>query len=343
MKQQPAFDLGGVSIAAGQRMSVGLPMARLYTHTEMTMPVHVVHGRQAGPTLFVSAAIHGDEINGIEIIRQLLKNRALLRLKGTLLAIPFVNPFGVIQRSRYLPDRRDLNRSFPGSPSGSLAGRLAHLFVEQIVKRCTHGIDLHTGSNHRTNLPQIRADLKDTETARLAKIFGAPLVLHSEVRDGSLREAAVDLGLPVLLFEGGEALYFNPAAIKNGVRGILNVMRDIGMLPVSRKTKPNEPIYAEKTHWIRAISSGIFEKQVRLGALVHKGDLLGILNDPLGDELARIFAPVTGVVIGQLNLPLCYEGDALINIAAVKNAAEAEEILEDYTSELTVEDFGLER
>lgn len=178
MKQQPAFELGGVSIAAGQRMSVGLPMARLYTHTEMTMPVHVVHGRQAGPTLFVSAAIHGDEINGIEIIRQLLKNRALLRLKGTLLAIPFVNPFGVIQRSRYLPDRRDLNRSFPGSPSGSLAGRLAHLFVEQIVKRCTHGIDLHTGSNHRTNLPQIRADLKDTETARLAKIFGAPLVLH---------------------------------------------------------------------------------------------------------------------------------------------------------------------
>jgi len=343
MKRQPAFELGGEVIAAGRRLSVGLPMARLYTHTEMTMPVHVVHGRQAGPTLFVSAAIHGDEINGIEIIRQLLKNRSLNRLKGTLLAIPFVNPFGVIQRSRYLPVRRDLNRSFPGSPSGSLAGRLAHLFVEQIVRRCTHGIDLHTGSNHRSNLPQIRADLTDAETARLAKVFGAPLVLHSEVRDGSLREAAVDLGLPVLLFEGGEALYFNPAAIKSGVRGILNVMRAIGMLPASRKSRENEPIYAEKTHWIRATRSGIFEKRARLGALVHKGDLLGILSDPLGDELSRFFAPVTGVVIGQLNLPLCYEGDALMNIAAVKNAAEAEEILEDYTSELTVEDFGLER
>lgn len=343
MKRQPAFDLGGVSIAAGRRMSVGLPMARLFTHTEMTMPVHVVHGRQAGPTLFVSAAIHGDEINGIEIIRQLLKNRALNHLKGSLLAIPFANPFGVIQRSRYLPDRRDLNRSFPGSATGSLAGRLAHLFVEQIVRRCTHGIDLHTGSNHRSNLPQIRADLTDAETARLAKVFGAPLVLHSEVRDGSLREAAVDLGLPILLYEGGEALYFNPAAIKNGVRGILNVMRAIGMLPAPRKFAQSEPIYADKTHWIRATRSGIFEKHIRLGALVRKGELLGLLSDPLGDEVAHIFAPVTGVVIGQLNLPLCYEGDALMNIAAVKNAAEAEEILEGYSSELTVEDFGLER
>lgn len=318
-------------------------MARLYTHTEMTMPVHVVHGRQAGPTLFVSAAIHGDEINGIEIIRQLLHHRALTRLKGTLLAIPFANPFGVIQRSRYLPDRRDLNRSFPGSATGSLAGRLAHLFVEQIVRRCTHGVDLHTGSNHRSNLAQIRADLTDDETARLAKVFGAPLVLHSEVRDGSLREAAVDLGLPVLLYEGGEALYFNPAAIKSGVRGILNVMRAIGMLPATRKLLQHEPIYADKSHWIRATRSGIFEKHTRLGALVRKGALLGVLCDPLGDEVTRIIAPVTGVVIGQLNLPLCYEGDALVNIAAVKNAAEAEEILEGYSSELTIEDFGLER
>lgn len=343
MRKQPAFSIGGVEVAAGTRATVDLPMARLYTHSEVTLPVHIVHGRQKGPTLMISAAIHGDEINGVEIIRKLLQSRSLSRMKGTLLAIPVVNPFGFINRSRYLPDRRDLNRSFPGSPSGSLAGRLAHLFMEQIVDRCTHAIDLHTGSNHRSNLPQIRADLKDPETARLAGAFGAPLMLHSEVRDGSLREAVADRGMPILLYEAGEALYFNPAAIKVGVRGIISVMRAIDMLPRSHKKNGTEPIVSRKTHWVRASMSGIFEKRVGMGQLVHKGDLLGVLSDPLGDDTSELRTPITGVVIGQLNLPLIHEGDALMNIARVKDTEEAEEALDGYTSELTEEDFGLER
>lgn len=343
MKRQAPFALGGVEVAAGERTTIDLPLAELYTHSAVTLPVHVVHGKQTGPTLFISATIHGDEINGVEIIRRLLRNKVMSRLKGTLLAVPIVNPFGFIQRSRYLPDRRDLNRSFPGSPKGSLAGRIAYLFMQEIVRRSTHGIDIHTGSNYRSNLPQVRTSLDDDENVRLAMAFGAPMVIHSQVRDGSLREAVADYGIPVLLYEAGEALYFNESAIRLGVRGALNVMRTIGMLaPGSTRQKPS-PVVSRKTNWVRATRSGIFSKQVSLGNLVHKDDPLGILSDPLGDESEVILAPFTGVVIGQSTLPLIHEGDALFNLARVEDIGEAGDVLDDFTSSLTEEDFGLER
>ena len=343
MKPQAPFTLGGTEVAGGGRTTIELPMARLYTHSKITLPVHVVHGKQAGPTLFVSAAIHGDEINGVEIIRRLLHNKAIARLKGTLLATPVVNPYGFIQRSRYLPDRRDLNRSFPGTPKGSLAGRIAHLFMQEIVCRSTHGIDIHTGSNYRSNLPQIRTSLDNGENLRLAKAFGTPMIIHAEIRDGSLREAVADQGIPILLYEAGEALYFNESAIRSGVRGVLNVMRAIGMLPADRKKRNQEPLISRKTSWVRASKSGVFYKQATLGTLVRKGELLGFINDPLGDQEESIRAPFTGVVIGQLTLPLVHEGDALVNLAHVDDLSEAEEVLDDYTSTLTEEDFGLER
>jgi predicted deacylase len=343
MKRQPSFTLNGVVVAAGERATIDLPMARLYTHSKMGLPVHVVHGKQAGPALFVSAAIHGDEINGVEIIRRLLRNRSINRIKGTLLAVPVVNPYGFIQHSRYLPDRRDLNRSFPGSPKGSLASRIAHLFMQEIVRRCTHGIDIHTGSNYRSNLPQIRTDLEDAENLRLANAFGTPMIIHSGIRDGSLREAVAEQGIPVLLYEAGEALYFNEPAIRSGVRGIINVMRAIGMLPRSRKARGQEPVISNKTSWVRAPRSGVFFKKATLGTLVHKGEALGIINDPLGYESESIQAPCTGVIIGQLTLPLVHEGDALVHLAEVADLDEAGVALDDYASTLTDEDFGLER
>ncbi len=342
MKKQAPFTLGGVDVEAGQRTTIDLPMARLYTHSEVTLPVHVVHGKQAGPTLFISAAIHGDEINGVEIIRRLLNLKSMSRIKGTLLAVPVVNPFGFIQRSRYLPDRRDLNRSFPGSPKGSLASRIANLFMQEIVCRSTHGIDIHTGSNFRSNLPQIRTSLEDKENVRLAKAFGAPMVVHSQLRDGSLREAVSDQGIPVLLYEAGEALYFNEGAIRSGVRGIINVMRAIGMLSAKSGRKKQDPIISRKTNWVRATRSGVFFKQVSLGNLVREGDVLGNINDPLGDECESVLAPFTGIVIGQLTLPLVHEGDALVNMARVADPNEAEVALDDYTSALNDEDYGLE-
>jgi predicted deacylase len=339
----PPFDFGGATIQPGERQTVELPMARLYTHNEMTLPVQVVHGKRPGPVMFVSAAVHGDEINGVEIIRRLLAGKSLRNLRGTLLAVPVVNPFGFIQRARYLPDRRDLNRSFPGTAKGSLAGRMAYLFMHEIANRCDYGIDLHTGSNFRSNLPQIRSSMDDPQTLEMATVFGAPIVVPSELREGSLRESVAALGKPVLVYEAGEALYFNEAAIRVGLRGILNVLRHVGMLPASKRAKGKDPIVTDRSSWIRAMMSGLFSRRVKLGDLVKRGDLIGNLSDPLGDDREDVIAPFTGVVIGQLNLPLAHEGDALIHLARVPDPDEAEETLDIYSSSLTDEDFALER
>lgn len=343
MNRAKPFKFGGETIPPGSRATVALPMARLYTNNEMTLPVQVVHGRTSGPVLFVSAAVHGDEINGVEIVRRLLNSRTLKNLRGTLLAVPVANPFGFIQRSRYLPDRRDLNRSFPGKVKGSLAGRLAHLFMTEIGSRCDFGIDLHTGSNFRSNLPQIRACLHDPKTIELASAFGAPIVVPSELREGSLREAVAALGKPVLVFEGGEALYFNESVIRTGLRGILKLMRHTGMLTPDKRAKYREPIITNRTSWVRANMSGTFSLKIKLGGLVKKGKVLGILSDPFGDDREEVLAPFTGVVIGQLNLPLAHEGDALIHLAKVPDHEEAEEVMDEYTSSLTEDDFCLER
>jgi predicted deacylase len=334
MKKNIPFEFAGVSVEPGARASVDLDIARLYTHNDMTLPVQIVNGRRAGPVMFVCAAVHGDEINGVEIIRRLLAHRNLNELRGTLLAIPLVNPYGFIHRSRYLPDRRDLNRAFPGSLKGSLAGRLAYHFMHDVASRCDFGVDLHTGSNYRTNLAQVRANLDDERTRELAMAFGAPLIIDSPLREGSLREAVSSLGKPVLVFEGGEALYFNESAIRTGLRGIRRLMRHTGMLPRQRRSARFEPIVAHKSSWVRAPMSGIFSGTVGLGAVVEKGDSLGTLSAPLGDESAQVLAPFSGIVIGRLNLPLAYEGDALLHLARISAEDEAEETIDEYTSYL---------
>jgi len=319
------FEINGRVIAPGERATVDLPVARLYTHAPIAMPVHVVRSRKSGPTLFVSAAIHGDELNGVEIIRRLLRARAMRRLRGTVVAIPIVNIHGFIDRSRYLPDRRDLNRSFPGSDHGSLAARLAHLFMTEIVERCTHGIDLHTGAIHRSNLPQIRANVDDPETDRLARCFDVPVVLNDTLRDGSLRQAAAERGIPMLLYEAGEALRFDETSIRAGVRGIINVMRALEMLPPARSRRhAGGPVVARASNWVRAPISGVFRAEIPLGARVARNGLLGVVSDPFGECEAEVTSPHDGIIIGRSNLPLANEGDALFNVArftAVDDAA----------------------
>lgn len=201
--------IGEHSIAKGESKKIKLPTVRLYTDTDMSIPVFIKRGKRPGPTIFISSAIHGDELNGIEIISRLIHSKAINALKGTLIAVPMVNGFGVLNQSRYLPDRRDLNRSFPGSAKGSLASRIAHLFMQEIVAKCDYGIDLHTGAIHRSNLPQIRANLDDPLTLTMAQAFGAPVIMNSNLRDGSLRQCADELGIPVLLYEAGQALRFD--------------------------------------------------------------------------------------------------------------------------------------
>jgi len=335
---QEVFRFNGIDIRAGQRRTVDLAIARLYTHTDMKMPVHVVHGKKTGPRLFVSGAIHGDEINGPEIIRRLLKLKLLSRLRGTLIAIPIINIYGYVNHSRYLPDRRDLNRSFPGSEKGSLGSHLARLFLDQIAAHCTHGIDLHSGSNHRNNLPQVRTSLDDPETAAMARAFGAPVIIDSRLRDGSLREAVREMGIPMLLYEGGEALRFNEVAIHMGMRGIVAVMRRIGMLPKREEHRPEvEPLIATRTTWVRAPISGILPWRINVGARVRKGDRVAVIADPFGELEEPVYAPVSGIVIGVLNLPMAHRGDALFNIASLSEKADVEATLEALDIFLTPE------
>jgi len=311
------LEIDGFKILPGSATTINIELPKLYTHSHTTMPLKVIRGKKSGPTLFVSAAIHGDEINGIEIIRRLLNYKGLNRLKGTLITIPIVNVYGVIQHSRYLPDRRDLNRSFPGSDTGSLAARLADLFMTEIVNKCTHGIDLHTGAVHRANFPQIRANIDDPETDRLARAFGVPVILNASIRDGSLRQSAADYGIPMLLYEAGEALRFDEVSIRAGVDGIIKVMRELGMLyPSKRKTKTvSEPFIARSSAWTRAPQSGVLRTLVALGAHVEKQQVLGVVSDPYGVNETEIQANTSGVIIGRTNLPLVNEGDALFHIA----------------------------
>lgn len=325
--------IGGVSVLAGETKKIELPMPPLYTDTHMSIPVYVKRGRKPGPNLFVSAAIHGDELNGIEIVSRLIKSRSIKSLRGTLIAVPMVNVYGVLNQSRYLPDRRDLNRSFPGNKKGSLAGRIAHIFLNEIVSICDYGIDLHTGAIHRSNLPQIRADLDDPITLNLAKAFGLPVLLNADIRDGSLRQASLKLGTKVLLYEAGQALRYDEFSIRTGVKGIVNVMREIGMLNKT-KTKGHsiEQFIARQSGWVRASESGFVSHLAKLGDHVEKGEQLAVISDPYGDNLTTVTSPAEGVVIGKQNIPLAQEGEAMYHIAYFKapdSVAEHVELLQD--------------
>ncbi|MGJ8679375.1 succinylglutamate desuccinylase/aspartoacylase family protein [Paraglaciecola sp.] len=311
--------IGEYTILPGQTKKINLPVAKLYTDADVHLPVYIIRGKKPGPTIFVSAAVHGDELNGIEIIRRLINLKGFKISSGTLIAVPMVNVYGVVNQSRYMPDRRDLNRSFPGSSKGSLAARVANIFLKEIVSHCDYGIDLHTGAIHRSNLPQIRAQLKDEETITLAKAFGVPVILNSEIIDGSLRDAAVASDTKVLLYEAGEALRFDEFSIRAGIQGIINVLRHLKMIPKGRvsKKKVNHFI-ANNSGWVRATSSGVVTHHYGLGDQVVKGDVLAEIGSPYGEVLGEVLANKSGVIIGKQNIPLVQEGEAMYHIAYFK-------------------------
>jgi predicted deacylase len=336
---RPDFEIGGVRIAAGTRDTLALSLPGQAPYAPVSIPVHVIHGRREGPVLFLSAAIHGDEINGIEIIRRIRHTKALNRLRGTLVCVPIVNVYGFINHTRYLPDRRDLNRSFPGSEKGSLAGRLARLFASEVVDRCTHGIDLHTGANHRVNLPHVRADLDHPESASLARAFGAPVIVDASLRDGSLREYGMERGLPMLLYEAGEGLRFDALSIRGGVRGILNVMRELGMLAGKSSRVSIRQVESRSSQWVRAPVSGLLRVEVPMGALVETDQRLARLADAVGDNEVEVKSPIAGIIIGRTNNPVVNGGDALFHIASVENVARAERAIEHF-QDLHIEGLG---
>ncbi|MEM6407839.1 MAG: succinylglutamate desuccinylase/aspartoacylase family protein [Pseudomonadota bacterium] len=334
-KRPAAFSFAGAKIAPGSRKTVHLPVSTLSDHTPVAMAAHVIHGKSAGPTVFVSSGIHGDEVIGLEIVRRLLKTPSLKRLKGTLIVVPIVNAFGFINKSRYLPDRRDLNRSFPGSQGGSMAARLAHQFLSEIVAKSDLGIDLHSAAIHRTNYPQVRISDENGPMRELADIFGAPIIMRSALRDGSLRAAAEELGTPVLLYEGGEGLRFDETAARAGLAGILRVLHHLQMIS-GRKIAGSKarPQFCASSKWLRAPIGGLFRSLRADGDLVREGDVLGAVSDPFGENEEIVKAPFEGIIVGRAVMPVVNEGDAVFHLARIASYRRAENILDDHSEQL---------
>lgn len=306
--------VGGETVAVGRSRRFELPFARLPTGTEASLPVAVFNGRYAGPHVWISSTIHGDEINGIEIIRRVIRLLDARRVRGAVVAVPIVNVFGFLNETRYLPDRRDLNRSFPGSVRGSLANRLANLFMAQVVSQCSLGIDLHTATNHRINVPQVRADLDDPHTLELARSFGAPFAIHARLRDGSLRQAATERDIRVLVYEAGQAHRFDEEAIATGVDGVMRVLRDVGVFD-SDVDRATDVRTVRRTRWMRARRGGIATLDVRLGTEVAAGDVIGTISDAFGTRPTTIRSSLDGWVIARTLNPLISPGDALVHVA----------------------------
>lgn len=300
-----------------------LRVSESYTGDQLSVPVTVLNGTEAGSTLFVTAAVHGDELNGIGIIRELLGRLEPGDITGTVICVPFVNVLGVEFHSRYLPDRRDLNRCFPGSPSGSTGSRLAHTLMTEIVGPADAGIDLHTATSHRTNTPQLRVRLDDPATSRLALAFGAPYLVDAGLRPGSLRDAADRSGVPVLAYEGGQALRFDEDAIATGVTGVLRVLGALGMIEDPPPAPSEAPLVSDETHWIRAERGGIVDVHVEGGEHVQAEQPLWTVTGPFGGERSQELSPYDGVVIGLTTLPLVNPGDAVVHLAVAGRHAAA--------------------
>ena len=326
MAKKISFEFEGVTVPAGHREVVTLPIGRFLTGQDYGLPVHVVQGRREGPVLLLTGAVHGDELNGIEIVRRMLAGKSLRSLRGTILAIPVVNTPAFAVRSRYLPDRRDLNRLFPGGEAGSVGGRIARALTEAVIPKVDVVIDLHTGAVNRPNLPQIRVTRGDKRSQELAKVFAAPATLLAGEREGSFRTECRKAGKPCLLFEGGEAMRLDAGSIKYGLRGITRVMRELEMLPQARGlTKAIETVFCPRSGWERSPSGGLFTPLMALGRAVHVGDTLGFVADVSGESEQAVVSTRSGILIGRTNEGVADEGDALFHIAEAGDPAEAED------------------
>ncbi len=321
MKNGAVLTIGGKSFRRGERGHVDLPVGRLVSHAELNLRVHVIRGRRPGPVLFVTAGVHGDELNGIEIARRLVR-RNYRGLTGDLLIVPVVNVASFLLRSRYLPDRRDLNRLFPGNADGSFGSRIARILMDEVVKKATHGVDLHTAAAGRINLPQTRLADRIEGSREMAKAFGAPVMLKAGNREGSLRAACEKIGLPYVIFEAGEALRIELPAVTFGERGVRRVMRGLGMLPKKSKDQDHPSAYCLGSNWIRASAGGLFRSFVPLGKAVEEGQVVGMIGDPFGKVETEVVVDRAGIVIGRTTASLVDEGDALFHVAQSKASPE---------------------
>ena len=344
MKKRPAFRIGGHEVASGSKAQINLPVGSFTNKTPVDLTIVVRHGRLDGPTLLITGCVHGDEINGPEIIRRLLKSKSLNRMRGTLIAVPIVNVPAFLNRSRYLPDRRDLNRLFPGSSTGSLGSRIARAVAKELVPRCDAVIDLHTGAVNRPNLPQIRATTGDEGSLEMARVFNAPVTLQAPLRANSLRTLCGEEGKPVVVYEGGEALRLDAPSIRHGLQGIILVMKHLGLLATKQKAgkKERSTIICKKSYWERASVGGLFTPLIPLGRTVEKGTVLGFIADPFGGPEKSVTASQQGVVVGRTNEGLADEGDALFHIATFSDLDQATDQVTNSNLALSLEEGDID-
>lgn len=306
--------INGVSIDRGEKVLTRLVISKLPSGTVIDIPVYVFRSVHDGPVLLLMAGMHGDEVNGTEIIRRMITKKMLYPLKGTIIAVPVLNIYGFLNFSRDVPDGKDVNRSFPGNKEGSLASRVAHRFMKEVMPYVDYGVDFHTGGSSRGNYPQIRCVLSEPKNQELADAFAAPFTLNASYRQGSLRKEAAKLGKHILVYETGESLRFDERGIKLGIEGTCRLMHHLGMA-ASAPAASEPTTVCMKDIWLRAKNAGLFRSQVKEGDYVKKSQVVGTITDPYGEMEVRLNAPAAGYVVGLNNMPVVNQGDALLHIA----------------------------
>ncbi|MGM0545135.1 MAG: succinylglutamate desuccinylase/aspartoacylase family protein [Bacteroidota bacterium] len=302
------------TVEPGEQKEIQLNIARLPTYTNIDLPVHVLRAEEDGPTLLLTGGLHGDELNGIEIIRRMIGKNLLVPQKGSVIAIPLVNVYGFIQNVRGLPDGKDINRSFPGIKGGSLARLLAYTLMNEIVPKIDYGIDFHTGGAARSNYPQVRCTFNVDKNKELANAFEAPFVIHSSLIEKSFRKAAHKKGKHILVYEAGESTRFYEHGIQEGINGTLRLMKYLGMKKEAPKPLQKTEVYRKST-WIRAKYAGLFRPKIELGEKVKQRQVLGYITDPYGNEQFKFVCPHDGRIIGLNYAPVVHKGDALLHLA----------------------------
>ena len=317
MKNNKIIELLGETILPGESKTIEVEIAKLHTMTKLKVPVIIERSKIDGPTVLFSACLHGDEINGTEIVRQIIRKQINKPKRGTIICIPIINIFGFLNQTREFPDKRDLNRVFPGSKNGSLASRFAHFLVTEIIPKVDYAVDFHAGGASRFNAPQIRVEPNNKELKELATVFNSPFTLFSKNIQGSFRNASTKLGVKMLLFEGGKSLDLNDMITDDGCQGAKRFLNHLDMLNPTKeiKTPSNKTIFIEKSTWIRANYSGMFHGIVKVGSFVNKGEVIAMISDPFGKIEHKLKAPNSGYIINVNDAPIVYQGDAIFHIS----------------------------
>lgn len=315
---QQDFKISGIHVAPGETREIYLKVSESYLASAIQIPVTVIRGRKPGPTAFVLAALHGDEINGVDIVRRLIFDIDHENLSGTLIAVPVANIPGFLTQTRYLPYHRDLNRFFPGKRKGNNAERFAARLFGEIIRKCDFGIDLHTAAEGRLNLPHVRGDMSNPKVRKLARAFGATVLVSQNGVRGSLRREATDAGVPTILFEAGETGRFSAKVSMAGLKGVLNVLSEMGMWPRHEQKRPPFQVIVKASDWVRTDKGGILDLQIRPGDLIYEGDLVASILNPFGKTVTQVRAPWTGIVIGVTTAPLSNPGTGIAHVAKLK-------------------------